>query len=671
MKWFEKSSFVQMLPQDIAATLSENGWNEFLKYRYRFGKSGDDGYKYADVRLFNSVGSDRAKRNLGMVFGYDTAQTAFADKRLISESSPLGILGEGDGSLKDFKVKVFPIDANSEINVFADGEKVNSSRLEVFEDSGIIRFKTAPEDGSLLTISYKLSKTAPEPPMFLVFFTFDSVGLSRFVDGDGDGVRLEDGDGVRTEYFTPTKPIKQDSLLVYVNGVLIEEDEYTIDLTTGKITFVEPPVLGAEITVKYIAIIGGNTINKAGDGDGSNTEFWTNNAPIATEGVKVFINNILQNSDDYEVDYEEGKVTFNTPPVLGSEITISYVDLTGGSPMGETHLDGDLVAFKTFNPNDPKNLMDAVYESLDYKVPSLPTILDFTSDQKFGLGWQRDSYIYHWGNINKNRCMMFTRPDPTVNAETALFSPLYFGRLHNKGIDPRRNMIIAAGASSVREIKYQSGITLGGLPVDYGKNTSNGNRGVQLMQGLGGAYYQQHYLKFHTVSQNIDNGEGKFQPSVYSGKYHVSQFKITHPNDGDVGYLDDVLAILPKGVNQYNEMEVERDVYHESLGFGDGFNRIFHVRHAPFEDEFQMVKVDCMEMTDLEYEYDPDTKSIRFNIAPELGDEVLVSYKYSHLYQFNKPTAPISTWTLDNFTPHTEIGIGILKDPQKPLKEQE
>lgn len=509
MQWFDKNSHVQTLPQDMVKILADNHWDNFLTYRYRYGADSAPGFKYADVRLFRSTGSDRVKRNLGMVFGYDTAQTPFSDNRVIYESSPLGILGEGDGSTRSFNVKVFPIDEFEDIDVFVDGSQISDSRFDVNHRDGVITFKTAPEDGAFLTITYKLAKTAPEPPSFFVFFTFNEVNLSRLV-GEDTPVQLTDGDGETKEFPTPTKPIKHDSMYVYMNGELVDADDYELDLSDGKIMFNTAPPLGAELTVRYITIVEGATLANVGDGDGENADFWTVNAPIAEGSVNAYINGVIQLEEDYEVDYEEGKITFNTPPVLGAEITISYIDLTGGSPSGIVQLDTDIRALKIFDPYDPKSLMDAVYESLDYRVPSLPTVLDFVDSQSFGHGWQRDSYIYTWGNINKNRAMMFMRPDPTADAEIALFAPLYFGRIHTKGLAPRKNMIIASGAAPIREINYQANIKLGGIPVDYGKNTSNGNQGVQLAQGIGGAYYQQHYLKFHTVSQEIDNGEGKF-----------------------------------------------------------------------------------------------------------------------------------------------------------------
>lgn len=670
MKWFDESSYVQTLPQDVSALFEENGWSEFLKYRVRNGLASDVGQKYADVRLFKSVGSDRVRRHLGMVFGYDTGNTLFADGRHISEGSPLGMLGVADGVQKEFRVQAYPIDNIAHFELLSDGAPVNKSKFELVHDEGLVRFHTAPTDGEELTVAYKLASTAPEPPSYFVFFTFDAVNLARMAGGDVP-INIADGDGVKKVYYTPTKPIKQGTMQLYIDGQLQTEGEdadFTLDLTDGKITFAEPPRLGAEITAKYVVIIAGATLASVGDGDGLTTDFWTNSAPIATNSVKVYLNGVMQTSDKYTVDHEDGKITLNAAPALGVEITVSYIDLTGGAPTGTVQLDGDLSSSVAFDPQNPKAVMDVVYRSLDYQVPSLPTVVDFANVAKFGRGWQRDSYIYNWGNINKNRCMMFFRPDPSADAETALFTPLYFGRLHNKGLAPRRNMIIAGGAAPIREIKWEADVKLGDMIVDYGKHTSNGNQGVQLMQGIGGAYYQQHYLKFYTASQKIGS-EGRSQPSSYSGMYHTSQFKITHPNDGDVGYLDDVMAVESKNIHQGNEMETEREVFNELAGIGDGMTRVFHVRHSPFQNEFQSVRVGCLETE--AYTYDPDTKSIRFVAAPMRGEEILLSYAYSHLYQFNKPTAPQSPFTLEKFSPHTEIGIAILKDPQKPRKEVE
>lgn len=660
MTYVDKAFHVQLLPKDIANVLSDNGWENFLSYRY-FHQS-----KYADVRLFRSFGSDGQWRHLGMAFGYDVENSIFADGRLISEGSQLGMLGIGDGINKMFYAKVFPFSEKYEIDVYLSGVKVNSNRLIINHRDGIIAFKVAPADGEIVTISYKLGETAAEPPNYLNFFTFDSVNLANFVGTDAP-IKLEDGDGVRKGFQTPTFPIKANSIYLYVDGVLqIEGVDFEVDLTNGYITFTNPPALGKEITIRYTHIIAGVSLAPAGDGDGVNTEFYTPNAPIGTNSVKVYVDRVLQGDGTFEVDYETGTITLDTAPVLGAEVAIEYLDLTGGSPAGITHLQNDIKAERSIKVDSPMSVMDAVYRSLDYITPSLPTVHDFTSEKTFGGAWQRDSYIYLWGDINKNRGMIFTRPDPTGNPEVALFTPLYFGKIHTKGLSPRRNMFLASGCTSDREIKYKENQKIGGMNVDFGLRTSNGNRGVLLSQGLGGSYYQQHYLKFHTFSKYADNGDGRFNPSRWSKKYHFSQMKITHPNDGDIGYLDDVLAIHPKNIFQNDEVEVEEVVKNERLGLGDGLRRTFHLRHAAIEDTL-VIKSNCQTISD--YTYDPDTKAVTFTVAPGQTVEILADYEYSHLYQYNLPTAPISAFTLEEFSPYWPIGLGIIKDPQKPKRE--
>lgn len=59
--------------------------------------------------------------------------------------------------------------------------------------------------------------------------------------------------------------------------------------------------------------------------------------------------------------------------------------------------------------------------------------------------------------------------------------------------------------------------------------------------------YQKHYLAFITHDADVDpSHESRFNPSVYSNKYHISPMYIVHPSDGYVGRLDEVYAIHPK-----------------------------------------------------------------------------------------------------------------------------
>lgn len=667
--WFEEQLYAQVLPEDLASILNNAGWEQFLKYRYVFKKRKSEKNKgdiCADVRLFRSVGTDRKRRNLGIAFGYDTGNSIFSDGRIISEGSPLGFLGVGDGEKFEFRTPISPIDPDN-IEVFVDGTQVSSKRYDVREYDGAIIFKVAPNEGTHITSHYKLDVSAPEPPSYLTFFTFSSVNLSRLIGAEAPKV-IGDGDGVKKEFYLPAKPVKYNTLILYDNAEVVPAEDYDIDHTNGIITFKEAPSLGAELTARYVAVESGTTRSDAGDGDGEEVTFYTPNAPIATTGVKVYLNGEFVDPEEYKVDYDEGSVEFNTPPKLGVEVTIEYIDLTGGYPGGVTEITNDVTALDEFKVEKPEDLMDAVYRSLDYVTPSLPTVIDFTSEDRFGKGWQRDSYIHVWGNINRDRCVMFTRPDPAGNPETALFSPIYFGSLQSGYVNkPRNNMIIAGGASKLREIVYKPGKKLGDVSVDYGEFTSNGNRGVLLSQAHGGSYYQKHYLQFITHSKYADSGEGKFFPSAYSEKYHLSPIKIVHPNDGAVGYLDDVVAVLPKAIYSGDELEAEGSSFGETIGFGDGIGRTYKLRYPAYQNTIDKVEVDC-EVVD-NYEYDPATKTITFDTPPKSGVEIIANYTYSIEYQFDLPTAEISAFTLEDYTPYAPIGLGILKNPQKDKKE--
>lgn len=666
MLYVDVKEYAQLFPDKFKEVMKTGGWENFLSYRAR------NKNKFAEVKLFRSYGSDRQWRHLGMAFGYDTDKSFFSDRRIVTEGAPLGLLKQViEGEHTRYKTQTKPLDEDFGLQLYINGTMIRERDYELDYVNGTVLFKRElVKDGDIVTADFKLGSDAPEPPSYLIFFTFNSVHLKQLIGSDAP-IQLADGDGVTKVYPLPSAPVRFGTLNVYTDGnLMIENEDYTCDYTTGIITFIEAPSLGKEITVKYEHLISGMSKVRIDDGDGTNKEFYTPNAPVGTTGFKVYVNGQLQRESDYTIEYTEGKITFVNAPTLGAEVTVEYLDLTGGYPAGETVVENDIKINKNFDVEKPQEVMNAVYSSLDYIVPSLPTVLDFTSNSKFGGSWQRDSYIYLWGNINKDRATLLTRPDPTGDAEAALFSPLFFGRLRGLSVQPRKNMVLASGCSSQREIVYKKDINIGGMPVDYGVDTSNGNRGVILAQGLGGAYYQPLYLKFFTYSKYADNGDGKFNPSRYSKKHHFSFLKLTHPYDGDVGWMDDTLAIHPKNIYNDNEVEIEKKIEGELLGHGNERQLVYHLRHEPFEQKFK-VFVGCEEVPETDYEYEEDTKAIVFKQTLPIGEEITATYEISHKYRYNLPTAAISAWTLEQFSPYWPIGIGVLVDGQNPKKTED
>lgn len=268
---------------------------------------------------------------------------------------------------------------------------------------------------------------------------------------------------------------------------------------------------------------------------------------------------------------------------------------------------------------------------------------------------------------------MFFRPDPTPGAENTYFAPLYIGRLTTLGKSPRKNNVIISGCREADEVVWKKDMKLGAIYVDYGNNTSNGNRGVQLQQSIGGTYYQQHYLAFITHDKNVDAGESRFNPSVYSGKYHISPMYIVHPNDGFVGKLDECYAVHPKNISQLDELEVVETSDHEEVGKGTGVNKVFHLSHSPsLKDDgtpFKLeVQVDCVDQVlGTDYTVDIETKTINFleGKAPAAESEVLATYEYKQLYRYTLADTPVSPFTLANMSPFAPIGLGILKETLK------
>ena len=63
------------------------------------------------------------------------------------------------------------------------------------------------------------------------------------------------GDGVSRTFYTKYKPIVEDSLKVYLDGSQMPSTEYTVDFSTGEITFNMPPPRGSVLTVDYQAIL--------------------------------------------------------------------------------------------------------------------------------------------------------------------------------------------------------------------------------------------------------------------------------------------------------------------------------------------------------------------------------------------------------------------------------
>lgn len=605
MAWFDADSTLQLFPDELEKKFNQHGWDTYVKYRAVTGNPTSPTTKFADVRLFRSVGSDGQVRNFGMVFGYGGKIKQAGEVDFISQNSVLGVANLIEGTTNKLQIIVHPIEDGSEM-LYKNGMYVDKTEYTIDAYSGIITLNTPPTANDKFTVSYAPAPNAPEMPKRLYFFTFDDVRSEKIVQGVDGGVKigdpesiLPDGDGVKKTFSIPTAAtIKAGTVRVFINQVEVPSDQFTVDYVNNTITFVAShpaPDAGAELHASYVRVL-------VGTGTG----------------------------------------------------TINYGD----------------IQTRPFNPDDGKSMMNAVYSAIYYIYPSLPTALSFTPLDNFDRGWQRDSTIYYWGNFTKDRIVMFLRPDPTPDPANAYYAPLYIGRMTTLGTAPRKNHVILSGCRSKDEVAWSKDLKLGGIYVDYGNNTSNGNSSVQLQQSIGGTYYQKHYLAFITHDKMVDAGESRFNPSMYSGKYHISPMYVVHPNDGFVGKLDECYAVHPKNISQLDELEVIETATDEDLGKGDGTKAVFHLSHQPsLKDDgtpFKLeIKVDCVLQTlGTDYTLDHENKTITFLAGkiPAAGAEVLATYDYKQIYRYTLADTPVSPLTLATISPFAPIGLGILKD---------
>jgi len=118
---------------------------------------------------------------------------------------------------------------------------------------------------------------------------------------------------------------------------MLSNDEEIGAQTTGTDMFVEYAfnqldtvgIVNTHFTEMVLEEIDNNnsvvTGENAGTGDGNTKEFYLDNKLVARNSETVYIDGTAKTRDtDYTIDYFEGKITFNTAPDSGSNITADY-----------------------------------------------------------------------------------------------------------------------------------------------------------------------------------------------------------------------------------------------------------------------------------------------------------------------------------------------------------
>ncbi|OLN21699.1 hypothetical protein BTO30_13430 [Domibacillus antri] len=567
--WINEQMILQRFPATLKTIFESGGWEEFAKYRAK------DGQKSAEVRLFRATGSDKVKRQFGLINAYDLAVPTFPDNRFISDTSKLAIIGIGNGTQTAFEFPAEYILPGSEVVTVNDTPVANTD-YTIDPKGRTITFSVAPN--GLIKASYHLSSKAFEPTNAMGVFLFDSVSF----DLTETGISIGTGDGTTTIFNIGQTGIKPGSVTVYIDGVAADDLSYVVDNTAGTVTFYTAPASGA-ITADY---------------------------------------------------------AYSKTPVEGYDY-------------------GDIDVSVAGLPDTADGMGNLAFAAATYLRPSIPTVFTFTNEENFNLSFGRDSLMSIWGSINKDRIAIFMRADATSDPDNVWVVPFYLGRVNNSGKKPRQNTVLIGGSRAGVTGTWFAEKMLGGTSVDYGPDTTNGNDFVNLHQAVGGAYYQKHYLSFITHSREIEKPEVGNGPSIYTDKYHQSFMSIVHPFDKEIGVLDGIYAVHPKGLEQGDELEVTKTVVHQVIGVGDGETKMFHLFHQ-CQELNPMIYFDCVEQTG--FTYDPAYKAVEFAIAPAAGIEVTASYTVKELYQYNLAMTPVTPMRREEASPYAPIGWGVFKE---------
>jgi len=177
--------------------------------------------------------------------------------------------------------------------------------------------------------------------------------------------------------------------------------------------------------------------------------------------------------------------------------------------------------------------------------PKVP--VDFWSNS-FPQGWTEDSQLLYWGSVNRNRVAVVIYGDPTIDFNGYRVGFLYLGRLvpfAEAGQDVAGNFALCGHSNDIPADSYT-----------YGPNTGNGAQNVIVYKTKSGVLYQRHEVAFVAQRQAMTLESKGFNPSQWTGKYHLSPIYVVHGYDGYRGWLEDVLGVMDHNVVHLDEFLV-------------------------------------------------------------------------------------------------------------------
>ena len=181
---------------------------------------------------------------------------------------------------------------------------------------------------------------------------FEGHNGSSFAEIGGGGgsntftVNTYTGDGSTTAFTLSQAPDSEDNLLVFVEGVYQNPNDFTLNGTT--LTLDAAPVSGRKIIAYSVraAVAGSNLNHDQFTCNGSTTAFTLSIAPVSENNTQVFLDGVYQQKTDYAVSGTT--LTMDTAPANGAILEVmTFTQTTINVPTDDTidtsHLKTDAV----------------------------------------------------------------------------------------------------------------------------------------------------------------------------------------------------------------------------------------------------------------------------------------------------------------------------------------
>ncbi|MGG1263857.1 hypothetical protein [Brevibacillus laterosporus] len=202
--------------------------------------------------------------------------------------------------------------------------------------------------------------------------------------------------------------------------------------------------------------------------------------------------------------------------------------------------------------NDVLYVLNDMYKLAEY--PTYPVHVDFVSDAvSNAIPNVLDIPVNIWGYASRDHFSFIFQGEPSLTTDGfGMVSHVYAGQIESfkEGkIDIGGNFALAGSSEN---------------PVNgtrYGEQTSNGVTSISMYRTYGGLLWQNHYA---SVIYDDPQGENRkselYQPSTWTGKFHLSPVYIYHTTDGKRGFMRETLAVNKQGILHLDELEIIKPV---------------------------------------------------------------------------------------------------------------